>query len=117
MCSGLFGGGNRTPPPPPVPAAPTPPPPPAPVQQEATPLPETPTPTPVTTDETKRKAKVVGKQTAKKRQTKGTEGLATKASGTGLQGTGTPQGVNTGLGTIAGVSGTGSYGKQGKKVS
>ena len=100
MCIGNLFSKPKTPPPPPVPNAPTPPPPPQETQVAPTPLPEAPTPAPTDTAKKGGKAEVTTKQTSKKTTSKGTAGLAVeKAEGTGLQGTGTQQGLN--LGTIA----------------
>ena len=100
MCIGNLFGGPKTPPPPPVPNAPTPPPPPQETQVAPTPLPETPTPGPTDTAKKGGKAEVTTTKSDKKTTSKGTAGLAVeKAEGTGLQGTGTQQGLN--LGTIA----------------
>jgi hypothetical protein len=53
----------------------------------------------MTEDETKRKAKVTAKKVQKKTRAAGTTQLQTKKPATGgVQGTGTPQGVNTGTG-------------------
>ena len=78
-----------------------------------TPLPETPTPGATDVTKGKKKAEVTTGKTSKKTTSKGTAGLATeKAEGTGLQGTGTQQGLN--LGTIAEAK-TGSPQKGPKK--
>ena len=113
MCIGNLFGGPKTPPPPPVPNAPTPPPPPQETQVAPTPLPETPTPGPTDTAKKGGKAEVTTTKSDKKTTSKGTAGLAVeKAAGTGLQGTGTQQGLN--LGTIAEAK-TGSPQKGPKK--
>ena len=78
----------------------TPPPPPQETQVAPTPLPETPTPGATDVTKGKKKAEVTTTKSDKKTTSKGTAGLAVeKAEGTGLQGTGTQQGLN--LGTIA----------------
>ena len=100
MCIGNLFGRPKTPPPPPVPNAPTPPPAPQETQVAPTPLPETPTPGATDVNKGKKKAEVTTGKTSKTTTSKGTAGLAVeKAEGTGIQGTGTQQGLN--LGTIA----------------
>ena len=107
MCiGGLFA--PKTPPPPPIPNAPTPPPPPQETQQAPTPLPKAPTPKPVSTEGTKKKAKVVAKKAASS-AARGTSKTFSKKEGTGLSGTGTPQGVNTGGTTTNTNRNQGSY--------
>ena len=102
MCGSLINsifGGNRQPAPPPTPVAPTPPPPPSPTVTAPIEPPAAPTPAPQE-DETKRKAKITSKKVQKKKVSAGTSQLQIKKPETGgVQGTGTPQGVNTGATT------------------
>ena len=108
MCVGGLFSGPKPPPPPPIPTAPTPPPPPQETQKAPTPLPKAPTPKPVSTEGTKKKAKVVAKK-ASGSAAKGTSKTFSKKEGTGLQGTGTPQGVNTGGSATTTTGKKGSY--------